>query len=56
LPSGEEIINFEIFTVAYGDDADKNILSKLANKTGGKMYEADIKNISKIYFNISTEF
>jgi Ca-activated chloride channel family protein len=55
--SGEEGGNaIKIFTIAFGSDADKDVLSKIANATGGKQYAADPKSIQSIYADIATFF
>ncbi|MCP4168692.1 MAG: VWA domain-containing protein [Chloroflexi bacterium] len=56
LPSGEKASDLKIYSVAYGDDADSNILTTLANRTNGKFFTGDVSNISDIYFLISSEF
>lgn len=45
-----------IFTIAYGGDADQNILSKLAQKANGNFYLGTEANIGAIYQEMSAAF
>ncbi len=56
LPSGDQPGSVKIYTIAYGDDANKDLLTTLANRTNGKMFTSDPTNIQNIYFLISSEF
>jgi Ca-activated chloride channel family protein len=56
LPSGEEVGNVRIYTIAYGEQTDVNLLTMIANRTNGQMFESTPENISQIYFLISSEF
>lgn len=49
-------VNLKKFTIAFGDDADKEVLKRLAEVTGGKQYTSDPGNINKIYAEIATFF
>ena len=55
LPSGESITGVKIFTIAYGDDADADLMLRIATRTNGRMFAGDPKNIEKIYNAISAE-
>src|SRR5262249_15306225 len=46
----------KIFTIAYGDDADVNGLTKVANAAGGKEYAGNPQNIQSVYNQISQFF
>jgi Ca-activated chloride channel family protein len=46
----------KLFTIAFGSDADKDVLKRLAEPTGGKQYEGDPKTINKVYSDIATFF
>lgn len=46
----------KIFTIGFGDDADKGILESIANPSGGKQYDSSPATIQKIYDEISTFF
>jgi Ca-activated chloride channel family protein len=56
LPSGDEASGVKIYTIAYGDDADLNVLTTLANRTNGKQFTGDVEDIEAVYFLISSEF
>ncbi len=46
----------KIFTIAFGDDADSDILKKIAEPSGGKQYNSLPETIQKIYDEIATFF
>ena len=46
----------KVFTIAFGEDADKTILEAIANPSGGKQYDSSPENIQKIYDDIATFF
>ncbi|NPV86473.1 MAG: VWA domain-containing protein [Anaerolineae bacterium] len=46
----------KIFTIAYGDDADEDVLKNIAESTGAKQYKSTPENINKIYAEIATFF
>ena len=46
----------KIFTIAFGSNADRDILIKIAEPTGGKQYDSSPENIQKIYDEIATFF
>jgi Ca-activated chloride channel family protein len=56
LPSGTEAAGVKIYSIAYGDDADLDLLRTLANRTNGKQFSGDVENIEAVYFLISSEF
>lgn len=45
-----------VFTVAYGNDADEEILATLASKGNGNFYQGDIASIATIYDEMSAAF
>jgi Ca-activated chloride channel family protein len=45
-----------LFTIAYGSDADSELLARFANATGGKPFEGDNANIDSVYLSISSFF
>lgn len=55
LPSGEDVEGTKIFTIAYGDDADSDLLLRIANRTNGQAFEASPESIDRIYNSISAE-
>ena len=55
--TGEEAgSSIKLFTIAFGEDADKDILKQIAESTGGKQYDSDPKTINKVYSEIATFF
>jgi len=55
LPSGEDAAGIKIFTIAYGDDANKDVLLRIANRTNGKNFAGDPETIESVYNSISAE-
>jgi Ca-activated chloride channel family protein len=55
LPSGEDVEGIKVFTIAYGDDADKDVLLRVANRTNGKSFTGDPATIERVYTSISAE-
>ncbi|MEI6288891.1 MAG: VWA domain-containing protein [Chloroflexota bacterium] len=53
---GEGGNSIKIFTIAFGSDADKEVLKKIADPTGGKQYDSSPETIQKIYDDIATFF
>jgi Ca-activated chloride channel homolog len=45
-----------LYTIAYGSDADKDLLARFAAATGGKAFEGDNSNINSVYQSISSFF
>jgi len=46
----------KIFTIAFGSDADREVLGRIAEVTGGKPYSSDARTISDVYGEIATFF
>ena len=46
----------KLYTIAYGSDADKNLLARFADATGGKPFVGDTSNIDSVYLSISSFF
>ena len=55
LPSGEHVEEVKVYTIAYGDDADRQILDRIAKRTHGKMFVGTPDNIGEVYKDISAE-
>jgi Ca-activated chloride channel homolog len=55
LPSGEDVEGIKVFTIAYGEDADKDTLLQIANGTNGRMFEGDPETLEDVYLAISAE-
>jgi hypothetical protein len=56
LPSGSEASGIKIYTSAYGEDADKDLMATLAHRTNGKIFAGSEEGIESIYFLMSSEF
>jgi Ca-activated chloride channel family protein len=56
LPEGSEASGTKIFTIAYGDDADVDLLKTLANRTNALSLTGTEKDILEIYLSISSYF
>ncbi|NDJ52515.1 MAG: VWA domain-containing protein [Chloroflexi bacterium] len=46
----------KIFTIAFGANANRDILSRISDSTGARMYEGDPDTINEVYIEISTFF
>ncbi len=55
LPTGENVEGVKVFTIAYGEDADKDLMLRIANRTNGKTFTGDPESIESIYNAISAE-
>lgn len=55
LPNGEDADSTKVFTIAYGEDADKDLMLRIANRTNGKTFTGDPESIEAIYNAISAE-
>jgi Ca-activated chloride channel family protein len=54
---GEEGGNaIKLFTIAFGGDADTDVLRQMAESTGGKQYNSDPATISQVYAEIALFF
>jgi Ca-activated chloride channel family protein len=53
---GESGTGTKIFAIAFGGDADKDVLQQIAEPTGGKLYEGDPNTIREVYADIATFF
>jgi Ca-activated chloride channel family protein len=55
LPGGEDVKEVKIFTISYGEDANQDLLLRIANRTNGKTFVSDPGSIDEIYLSISAE-
>lgn len=55
LPTNAEADGVKIFPIAFGEDAAEELLARIANVTGGRLYTADPGSISNVYLSISAE-
>ncbi len=56
LPEGSEASGTKIFTIAYGDDADLDLMKTLANRTNALSLSGTEQDILEIYVAISSYF
>jgi len=55
LPTRAKAENVKIFPIAFGADADLEVLKEIAKVTGGQLWKAEPDSIDKIYLKISAE-
>ena len=55
LPSGPEAAGIRVFTVAFGKDANSDVLRRVAQASGGASFAADSQSIDETYLKISAE-
>lgn len=55
LPANAEADGVKIFPIAFGEAADQDVLNRIANVTGGRLFSADPTSISNVYLSISAE-
>ena len=48
--------NTTVFSIAYGDDADEDVLSQFAERANGNFYQGDEASIAVIYDEMSAAF
>jgi Ca-activated chloride channel family protein len=46
----------KIFTIAFGANADRDVLRRIAEVTGGRQYDSDPSTIYEVYAEIATFF
>jgi len=51
-----DIGNVRVFTIAYGSDANADVLTAIATASGGKEYAGDPNEIDSVYRQISSFF
>jgi Ca-activated chloride channel homolog len=54
--SRSEGLAVRVYTIAYGSQANKEVLADIANASGGKPFEGDPKEIEAVYRSISSFF
>ena len=55
LPANAEADGVKTFPIAFGEGADTDVLTRIADVTGGRMFTADPASISNVYLSISAE-
>jgi Ca-activated chloride channel homolog len=56
LPKGEDYDVPKIYTIAYGPEADKDLMAMIANKTNGRLFSSTPEEIMKTYKELSANF
>ena len=56
LPKGEDYDVPKIYTIAYGAEADKDLMAMIANKTNGRLFKSTPEEIVKTYKELSANF
>ncbi|GAB4207214.1 MAG: VWA domain-containing protein [Roseiflexaceae bacterium] len=56
LSQNQEGRSVKVFTIAYGGEADANVLKQISESTGAQSYPSDPASIEKIYREIATFF
>jgi Ca-activated chloride channel family protein len=55
LPSGESVEGVRVFTIAYGQDANPDLMCRIAGRTNGRCFTGGTEDIERIYNAISAE-
>ena len=55
LPNGEDVREVKVYTIAYGEDANHDLLLIISSRTNGKTFDGNPENIDQIYLSISAE-
>jgi Ca-activated chloride channel family protein len=56
LPAGEDWDVPKIFTIAYGSQADKDLMKEVSNRTNARLFESKADDIAKTYKELSANF
>jgi Ca-activated chloride channel family protein len=56
LPKSEEIDVPEIYTIAYGPEADKDLLAQISNRTNARLFGSTPEEIKRTYKELSANF
>ena len=54
--SRSEGLTVRVYTIAYGSEANRDVLKAIAEASGGKAFEGDPKDIEAVYRSISSFF
>lgn len=55
LPSTPEADGTKVFTIAFGKDANRDLLGRMGQVSGGAMFEGDAASVDQAYLRISAE-
>ena len=56
LPRSEEIEVPKIYTIAYGSEADKDLLAQISNRTNARLFGSTPEEIKRTYKELSANF
>ncbi len=56
LPSGEDYEVPKIYSIAYGSEADKDLLAEISNRTNARLFTSSPEEIMKTYKELSANF
>jgi Ca-activated chloride channel family protein len=56
LPRGDSPDVIKLFTIAYGERADRGFLEKVARATNARMFQSTTEEIEKVYRELSANF
>ena len=56
LPSGEDYDVPKIYSIAYGSEADKDLLAQISNRTNARLFASSPEEIMKTYKELSANF
>jgi hypothetical protein len=55
LPSSLETSGTKVFAIAFGASANRDVLSRIGQVSGGAMFDADAESIDQTYLKIAAE-
>jgi Ca-activated chloride channel family protein len=56
LPTGEDYDVPKVYSIAYGPQADKDLLAEISNRTNARLFSSTPEEISKTYKELSANF
>ncbi len=56
LPRGEDFDVPKVYTIAYGDEADRDLLAEISNRTNARLFSSSIERIGETYKELSANF
>jgi Ca-activated chloride channel family protein len=56
LPTGEDFDVPKVYSIAYGPEADKDLLAEISNRTNARLFTSTPEEITKTYKELSANF
>lgn len=56
FPHGEDFDVPKVYTIAYGDEADRNLLAEISNRTNARLFSSSAEKITETYKELSANF